>query len=114
MTTIKLILNSPREIEAMIEYIEEAIEVIRSNKEKLTVSYERLQCSAEAELMDNLLLRLKIKQLNRNMKTTIGILQMQALLLVKYNDNISKLNLYFQNLLLNTSSNLHKQLIDNL
>ena len=110
---IKLRLNTPGEMEAMVEYIEEALQYIQGQfLHAPKGSSESLEYQAHAELLEQMLRKLKIKQMDGKNKASISLLKMQALILIRYNQAVPALNPYAGNVVMGTSFEIHKQLLN--
>ena len=109
---IKLKIQGVSEIRTVILYLEK-LEDYYANEisKKRTASHDHLIMVSYLELIQDLLRKLRISQINGKVKVTVEILKITALVIVFQNKLIEQ-DVYSQNVISELTVMLHKQLIN--
>jgi hypothetical protein len=109
---IKLKIQGASKIRTVILYLEKLEDYYENEiAKKRTGSNDQLIMISYLELIQNLLRKLKISQINGKVKITVDILKITALVIVFQNKLIEQ-DVYSQNVISELTVMLHKQLIN--
>ena len=109
---VKLKLNTPGELNILVKYTELIIKNMLEEHQNLDgAGMFAFFLNGRIELLQHLLRKLKIKQIDMKNKNTINMFDIQAAILIDNNQNFS-IDKFGQNVILNCTSEIHRQLIN--
>lgn len=112
MVTLKL--HTINELNILVQYVTLIIESMETEYGSLShrSGVDGLKLTAYMELMDQFLRKLKIKQIDNKNTNTFKLLDLVAIILIEYNHKYFINDKFGQNVILESTSAIHKQLIN--